>query len=88
MRDKRVRPAKLFCSIDRTPFVAVCATSFAIFLFPVILTDGLPRFGPSDLPKVNNPEMEPDAYRDEPIVLVVMPNGTVFWRKIRSRSMY
>jgi biopolymer transport protein ExbB/TolQ/biopolymer transport protein ExbD len=81
MGHQRVRPAELFCSIDRTPFVAVSATLFAIFVFALMLTNGLPRFGPSDLPKVNYPDMEPDANRDDAIVLVVMHDGRVFWRK-------
>ncbi len=46
-----------------------------------MLTNGLPRFGPSDLPKVNFPDMAPDANRDDAIILVVMSNGRVFWRK-------
>jgi len=81
MRRKSVRPAELFCSIDRTSFVAVSATVFAIFVFALMLISGLPKFGPSDLPKVNNPIMAPDADRDDAIVLVVMYNGRVFWRK-------
>jgi biopolymer transport protein ExbB/biopolymer transport protein TolQ len=59
----------------------VSATSFAIFLFALMLTNGLPRFGPSDLPKVDNPIMEPDADRDDAIVLVVTHNGRIFSRK-------
>jgi biopolymer transport protein ExbB len=81
MGHQRVRPAELFCSIDRTPFVAVSATLFAIFVFALMLTNGLPRFGPSDLPKVNNPDMAPDANRDDAIVLVVMQSGRLFWRQ-------
>lgn len=81
MGHQRARPPELFCSIDRTPFLAVSASLFAIFLFALMLTNGLPRFGPSDLPKVNYPDVEPDAYRDDAIVLVVMSNGRVFWRK-------
>ena len=81
MGHQRARPAELFCSIDRTPFVAVCATLFAIFVFALMLTNGLPKFGPSDLPKVNYPIMAPDADRDDAIVLVIMYNGRVFWRK-------
>src|ERR1700733_11736734 len=81
MGHQRVRPAELFCSMDRTSFVAVSATLFAIFVFALMLTNGLPRFGPSDLPKVNYPDMEPDANRDDAIVLVVMHDGRVFWRK-------
>jgi biopolymer transport protein ExbD len=81
MRRKSVRPAELFCSIDRTSFVAVSATVFAIFVFALMLISGLPKFGPSDLPKVNNPIMAPDADRNDAIVLVVMYNGRVFWRK-------
>jgi len=81
MRDKRVRAARLFCSIDRTPFVAVSATLFAVFVFAFMLTSGLPKFGPSELPKANNPLMAPDANRDDAIVLVVMYDGRVFWRK-------
>ncbi len=81
MRDKRAKSAELFCSIDRTAFVAVCATSFAIFLFALMLTNGLPRFGPSDLPKVDNPLWVPDANRDDAIVLVVARNGRFFWRQ-------
>ena len=79
--NKNLRSGELFCSIDRTPFVAVCATSFAIFLFALMLTNGLPRFGPSDLPKVNYPDLEPDAARDDAIVLVVQHNGSLFWRQ-------
>jgi biopolymer transport protein ExbB/TolQ/biopolymer transport protein ExbD len=81
MRNKRVRTAKLFCSIDRTPFVAVSATLFAIFVFALMLTNGLPRFGSSDLPKVNNPIWAADADRDDAIVLVVMQSGRVFRRQ-------
>jgi biopolymer transport protein ExbB/TolQ/biopolymer transport protein ExbD len=81
MRDKRQSPPELFCSMDRTSFVPVSAALFAIFVFALMLTNGLPRFGPSDLPKVDNPEMAPDANRDNAIVLVVMHNGRVFWRK-------
>jgi biopolymer transport protein ExbB len=81
MGHQRVRPAELFCSIDRTPFVAVSATLFAIFVFALMLTNGLPRFGPSDLPKVNNPDMAPDANRDDAIVLVVRQSGRLFWRQ-------
>jgi biopolymer transport protein ExbB/TolQ/biopolymer transport protein ExbD len=81
MRHKRVKPAELFCSMDRTPFLAVSATLFAIFLFALMLTNGLPRLGPSDLPKVNNPLWMPDADRDDAIVLVVMRNGSLFWRQ-------
>src|ERR1700733_15410765 len=77
----RVRPAQLFCSIDRTPFVAVTASLFAIFVFALMLTNGLPRFGPSDLPKVNNPDMAPQANRDDAIVLVVGQSGRLFWRQ-------
>jgi biopolymer transport protein ExbB/TolQ/biopolymer transport protein ExbD len=46
-----------------------------------MLTNGLPRFGPSDLPKVNNPDMAPDADRDDAIVLVVRQSGRLFWRQ-------
>jgi biopolymer transport protein ExbB len=46
-----------------------------------MLTTGLPKFGPSDLPKVNNPIWAADADEDDAIVLVVMYNGRVFWRK-------
>lgn len=67
--------------MDRTSFVAVSATLFAIFVFALMLTNGLPRFGPSDLPKVNNPEMAPDANRDDAIVLVVGQSGRLFWRQ-------
>jgi biopolymer transport protein ExbB/TolQ/biopolymer transport protein ExbD len=67
--------------MDRTSFVAVSATVFAIFVFALMLTSGLPKFGPSDLPKVNNPIMAADANWDDAIVLVVMYNGRVFWRK-------
>ena len=81
MGHKRVRPAELFCSIDRTSFVAVSATLFAIFVFALMLTNGLPRFGPLDLPKVSNPDMAPDADRDDAIVLVVTHNGGLFWRQ-------
>lgn len=81
MRDKCQRPPELFCSIDRTPFIAVSATLFAIFVFAFMLTNGLPKFGSSDLPKVNNPTMARDADADDAIVLVVMPNGRAFWRK-------
>jgi biopolymer transport protein ExbB/TolQ/biopolymer transport protein ExbD len=81
MRHKRVRAANLFCSLDRTPFVAVAAGLFAIFVFALMLTDGLPRFGPSDLPKANYPVMEPDANRDDAIVLVVTHDGRVCWRQ-------
>ncbi len=80
MRHKQAA-TNLFCSLDRTPFIAVSATSFAIFVFALMLTNGLPRFGPSDLPKVDNPIMEPDAGRDDAIVLVVTPNGRIFSRK-------
>jgi biopolymer transport protein ExbB/TolQ/biopolymer transport protein ExbD len=81
MRNKRVRTAKLFCGVDRTPFVAVSATLFAIFVFALMLTTGLPRFGRSDLPKVNNPIWAADANEDDAIVLVVMTNRRVFWRQ-------
>lgn len=81
MGHQRVRPAELFCSIDRTSFVAVSATLFAIFLFAIMLTNGLPKFGPLDLPKVDYPSMEPDADADDAIVLVVMCDGRVFWRQ-------
>jgi biopolymer transport protein ExbB/TolQ/biopolymer transport protein ExbD len=79
MRHKQAA-TNLFCSLDRTPFIAVSATSFAIFVFALMLTNGLPRFGPSDLPKVDNPIMEPDADRDDAIVLVVTHNGRIFSR--------
>jgi biopolymer transport protein ExbB/TolQ/biopolymer transport protein ExbD len=81
MRHKRVRTANLFCSLDRTPFVAVAASLFAIFVFALMLTNGLPRFGPSDLPKVNNPIWAGDANRDDAIVLVVTYDGRLFWRQ-------
>ena len=81
MRRKRVKPAELFCSIDRTPFLAVSATLFAIFLFALMLTNGLPRFGPSYLPKVNNPLWAPDANTDDAIIFVVQHNGSLFWRQ-------
>ncbi len=79
MRHKPVRAAKLFCSIDRTPFVAVSATLFAVFLFALILTAGRPGFGRSDLPKVNNPIPQLGANKEAAIVLTVMCNGKVFW---------
>jgi len=81
MRGKRQRPAKLFCGIDRTPFVAVSAILFAIFAFALMLINGLPRFGISDLPKVNNPIWAGDADRDDAIVLVVTYNGRAFWKQ-------
>jgi biopolymer transport protein ExbD len=81
MGHQRVTPAELFCSIDRTPFVAVSAALFAIFVFALMLTSGLPKFGPSDLPTVNNPIMAPDADRDDAIVLVITHNGRLFWRQ-------
>jgi biopolymer transport protein ExbD len=81
MGHQRVRAAQLFCSIDRTPFVAVTAGLFAIFVFALMLTNGLPKFGPSDLPKVNNPLWAPDANADDAIVLVVTHNGRLFWRQ-------
>lgn len=81
MGHQRVRPAELFCSIDRTPFVAVSATLFAIFVFALMLTNGLPRFGRTDLPRVSNADMAPDADRDDAIVLVVTHNGRLFWRQ-------
>jgi biopolymer transport protein ExbD len=68
MRGKRQKSPQLFCSMDRTPFVAVSASLFAIFVFALMLTNGLPRFGPSDLPKVNNPDVASDANRDDAIV--------------------
>jgi biopolymer transport protein ExbD len=80
VRHKRVRTAKLFY-LDRTPFVVVSATLFTVFVFALMLTNGLPRFGPSDLPKVNNPIWAADAYDDDAIVLVVVQNGRVFWRQ-------
>jgi biopolymer transport protein ExbB/TolQ/biopolymer transport protein ExbD len=79
MRHKPVRAAKLFCSLDRTPLVAVSATLFAVFLFALMLTAGRPGFGRSDLPKVNNPAWEPGANEEAAIVLTVMRNGRVFW---------
>jgi hypothetical protein len=39
MRRESARPADLFCSIDRTSFVAVSATVFAIFVFALMLAD-------------------------------------------------
>src|SRR3974390_2436417 len=81
MRGKRQSPAKLFCGIDRPPFVAVSAILFAIFAFALMLINGLPRFGISDLPKVNNPIWAGDADRDDAIVLVVTYNGRGFWKQ-------
>lgn len=78
MRHNRVRGAKLFY-LDRTPFVAASATLFAIFVFVLMLTNGMPRFGPSDLPRVNHPVWADDAYDDNAIVIVVVDNGRVFW---------
>ena len=46
-----------------------------------MLTNGLPRFGRSDLPKVNNPTWAGDANHDDAIVLVVMQSGRLFWRQ-------
>jgi biopolymer transport protein ExbB/TolQ/biopolymer transport protein ExbD len=79
MRHKCVRTTKLFCSLDRTPFVAVSATLFAVFVFALILTTGRPGFGRSDLPKVNNPIWAPGANEEGAIVLAVMCDGRVFW---------
>jgi biopolymer transport protein ExbB/TolQ/biopolymer transport protein ExbD len=59
----------------------VSATLFAIFVFALMLTNGLPKFGPSDLPKVNFPIMAPDADADDAIVLVVTHTGRLFWRQ-------
>src|SRR5581483_11044236 len=81
MDHKKLRRAHPFCSIDRTPFVAVTASLCAIVLFALMLTNGLPRFGPSDLPKVNNPLWAPDAYADDAIVVVVTHNNRLFWRQ-------
>ncbi len=52
---------------------------FAIFVFALMLTNGLPRFGRSDLPKVNNPIWAGDANVDDAVVLAVMYNGRIFW---------
>jgi biopolymer transport protein ExbB/TolQ/biopolymer transport protein ExbD len=79
MRHKCVRTAKLFCSLDRTPFVALSATLFAVFVFALILTTGRPGFGRSDLPKVNNPIWAPGANEEGAIVLAVMCDGKIFW---------
>jgi biopolymer transport protein ExbB/TolQ/biopolymer transport protein ExbD len=81
MGHQMVRPPQLFCSIDRTPFVAVTATLFGVFVFALMLIGGLPKFGPSDLPKVNNPIWAADADSDDAIILVVTHNGRVFWRQ-------
>ena len=82
-----MRPAELFCSIDRTSFVAVSATVFAIFVFALMLTSGLPKFGPSDLPKVNYPIMAPDADRETPSFLWLCTTAGFSGEKIQSRFM-
>jgi biopolymer transport protein ExbD len=74
-----VRTVKLFCSLDRTPFVSVRATLFAIFVFTVVLIAGRPRIGGLDLPKVNNPIYEPDANKEDAIALAVFYDGRIFW---------
>src|SRR6266568_3836872 len=45
MGHKHVRIAGLFCSLDRTPFVAVTAILVAIFVFAVLLIAERPRVG-------------------------------------------
>jgi hypothetical protein len=78
MSHKRVRTVKLFCSLDRTPFVSVSATLFAIFVFTVVLIAGRPRIGGLDLFKVNNPIYEPDANKEDAIALAVFYDGRIF----------
>jgi biopolymer transport protein ExbB/TolQ/biopolymer transport protein ExbD len=81
MKQDYPRSAKLFCTLDRTPFVPVSAGLGAIYLFTAMLLVGMPWVGGSDLPKVNNPIFLPDANREDAIVLAVRHDGMVFWRQ-------
>lgn len=79
MYHKRVRTAELFCSLDRTPFVVVSATLFAICMFALVMIAGRPRIGGLDLPKANYPIRMPDANKEDAIVLTVSNDGRPFW---------
>jgi len=79
MRPHRARSAKLFCSIEGTPFVSVSATLAAILLFiPMVVVE---HHGTSslDLAQVSHPIPMPDADSRDALVVAVMRNGWVFF---------
>lgn len=74
-----MKDAKLFCSLDRTIFLPVAASVFAITLFSFMLMADRPGFGRSHLPAVNNPLWRPDANDEDAVVLTLLRDGRVFW---------
>lgn len=79
MRPKCVRTARLFFSLDRTPFVPVTAILFAVFTFALVLVIQQPRVRGLNLPKVNYPMYMPDANREDALVLSVFSDGRIYW---------
>src|SRR6266545_4714544 len=79
MRPHRARSAKLFCSIEGTPFVSISVTLAAIFLLiPMVVIE--PPSGVSiDLAKVNYPISMPGAKREDALIVAVMRDGSVFF---------
>ena len=79
MRPHRARSAKLFCSIEGTPFVSVSVTLAAIFLLIAMVVIEPPSGGGIDLAKVNYPISMPDAKREDALIVAVMRNGWIFF---------
>ena len=74
-----MKDAKLFCSLDRTIYLPVAASVFAIVLFSFMMLAERPGFGRSDLPAVNYPIWIPDANDEDAAVVTLLENGRVFW---------
>lgn len=74
-----MQDAKLFRSLDRTIFLPVTASVFAIVLFSFMLMAERPGFGRSNLPAVHNPLWMPAASDEDAEVLTLLQDGRVFW---------
>lgn len=74
-----MQDAKLFRSLDRTIFLPVTASVFAIVLFSFMLMAERPGFGRSNLPAVHNPLWMPAASDEDAQVLTLLQDGRVFW---------
>ncbi len=80
MRPYRPRTARLFCSIESTPFVSISAILAAIFVLTGLLV-GLPSGSGigMDLAKVNHAVPMPGANREDALLIAVMKDGKVFF---------
>lgn len=74
-----MKDAKLFCSLDRTIYLPITASVFAIVLFSFMMLAERPGFGRTNLPSVNYPFWIPEANDEDAVVITLLENGRVFW---------